>query len=889
MDDVSCDLIYVDRSVREDRVIVAPSRGSGSFGCFQDAASGCETQTLRENVALLLEAIGDVHLCGTGAACMSRLFDQHGTSTAETKPTVVLIDLPSNERLPDDDRSRPASPHADPSGDERGPGSANGDGYGIRLLQMIVSEAHLRNMSNLVVPIPLISFPGAGRGGATADDSDVPGVSALEGGRLMPDRRLLKGCLDLGATDVLVNPVTSVTSIQTHAYRAHKEALKERQAILEVKRGRKRSWVGVDEQKPFAYLREAMVSGLMSGICRPGDDQDDRVSNIRIRVPTERRAQITKMVAEWHFCAHDLSDDDLIVAASSMLKHALTMPELERWRLPTDQLTTYLIACRAAYNSFVPYHNFRHVIDVLQATFHFLVQIGALPPFPVPVGQDGLQPTPTPPTSPMAGLLEPFEALTLLVTAIGHDVGHPGVNNGFLVTLNAPLAQLYNDRSVLESFHCAAYSQILRRHWPAAFEDLRMRKLMISSILATDMGLHFDYMKKLGDLQEKLQASNTTEGWNGRMIEEQKALLCALLIKCADISNVARRHDTALQWTHILSDEFSRQASMESELEIPSSLMSPPKKDVMSLSKAQLGFLNLFAIPLFQGVADILPQTRYCVDELEINKSLFQKMVEEEVAKQINRPRLVHDGTMSPRTMSIAINPDTDRDARTPSAMGISGGVSPTETSMPFSMTGERPAKVSCKPSNVSALPHKYQEVNGITTSFDAVADFAASDPFGMHDTRPPTSRKQRCSEATEGSASAPGAGDWASQATSATTGKMPLSPSTQGTSIISQESLERPPSGPVPTVDASEFEHEPLGSHPPESGLGKSPSGSGLGTNHSSMYAEEDSSAATNAKLSVEAKTLKKKPSRFRMNAFPFFRRHRGASPPIPAADTAG
>lgn len=889
MDDVSCDLIYVDRSVREDRVIRAPSRGSAGFGCFQDAARGCETQTLRENVALLLEAIGDVHLCGTGLACMSRLFDQHGTSTAETTPTVVLIDTPSNERLPDDDRSRPTSPHSNPSGDDRRSDSADGDGYGIRLLQMIVSEAHLRNMSSLVVPIPLISFTGAGRAGAMANGSEILGISALEGGRLVPDRRLLKGCLDLGATDVLVSPVNSVTSIQTHAYRAHKEALKERQAILEVKRGRKRSWVGVDEQKPFAYLREAMVSGLMSGICRPGDDQDDRVSSIRIRVPPERRAQITKMVAEWHFCAHDLNDDDLIVAASSMLKHALSMPELERWRLPTDQVTTYLIACRAAYNSFVPYHNFRHVIDVLQATFHFLVQIGALPPFPLPDHYDGALPTQKPPTSPMAGLVEPFEALTLLVTAIGHDVGHPGVNNGFLVTLNAPLAQLYNDRSVLESFHCAAYSQILRRHWPAVFEDLRMRKLMISSILATDMGLHFDYMKKLGDLQEKLQAKNTTEGWNGRMIEEQKALLCALLIKCADISNVARKHDTAVQWTHILSDEFSRQASMESELEIPSSLMSPPKKDVMSLSKAQLGFMNLFAIPLFQGVADILPRMRYCVEELEINKALFQRMVEEEVAKQLNRPRLIHDGTMSPRTMSIAVTPDIDRDTRTPSAMAISGGVSPTETSMSFSTTEERPTKVSCKPPHVSALPHKYQEVNGITTSFDAVADFAASDPFGMHDTRPPTSRKQRCSEATEGSASAPGAGDWASQATSATTGKMPLSPSTQGTSIISQESLDRPPSVPVPTVEVPEYDHEPLGSHPPESRLDKTHSDSRLGTSPSSMYAEEDSSTSPNAKQSVEARTLKKKPSRFRMNAFPFFRRHRGASPPIPAADTAG
>jgi hypothetical protein len=135
-------------------------------------------------------------------------------------------------------------------------------------------------------------------------------------------------------------------------------------------------------------------------------------------------------------------------------------------------------------------------------------------------------------------LLGPVEALTLLITAIGHDVGHPGVNNGFLVTLNAPLAQLYNDRSVLESFHCAAYSQILRRHWSAAFSDSGMRDLMISSILATDMGLHFDYMKKMGDLQEKLHVSNTTDGWDGRMVKEQKALACSLLIKCADICNV---------------------------------------------------------------------------------------------------------------------------------------------------------------------------------------------------------------------------------------------------------------------------------------------------------------------------------------------------------------
>ena len=194
---------------------------------------------------------------------------------------------------------------------------------------------------------------------------------------------------------------------------------------------------------------------------------------------------------------------------------------------------TSLVACRAAYNQFVPYHNFRHAVDVLQATFDFLIHTEALPPY-----RSTPNPLPTAQRSQITSLLKPFEALTLLVSAIGHDVGHPGVNNGFLVTLNAPLAQLYNDRSVLESFHCAAYSQILRRHWPRVFEDREMRTLMISSILATDMGLHFDYMKRLGDLQKELKFKPAIDEWPDRAREEQKALICSLLIKCADISNV---------------------------------------------------------------------------------------------------------------------------------------------------------------------------------------------------------------------------------------------------------------------------------------------------------------------------------------------------------------
>ena len=191
------------------------------------------------------------------------------------------------------------------------------------------------------------------------------------------------------------------------------------------------------------------------------------------------------------------------------------------------------MASRAAYNSFVLYHNFRHVIDVLQATFFFLVQLGTLPPYP----PNATMPEASKNPSPIAALLKPFDALTLLISAIGHDVGHPGVNNAFLVALNAPLAQLYNDKSVLEAFHCAAYSQILRRYWKSAFEDTSMRGLLINSILATDMGVHFKYMTDLGNLQDKVHHNQGTEGWSPQTLDEYRTLACGLLIKCADISN----------------------------------------------------------------------------------------------------------------------------------------------------------------------------------------------------------------------------------------------------------------------------------------------------------------------------------------------------------------
>jgi hypothetical protein len=166
----------------------------------------------------------------------------------------------------------------------------------------------------------------------------------------------------------------------------------------------------------------------------------------------------------------------------------------------------------------------------LQAIFFFMLQLGVLPPF-----SSESTPEPFSGKRSLSNIITPLDALTLLVVAVGHDVGHPGVNNAFLVTLKAPLAQLYNDKSVLESFHCAAFSQVLRNHWPKILEQ---RKMIIDMILATDMGLHFDFMGKLDKLRKKYEKDGGLGTWDDKLLSDYRTLLCALIIKCADISNV---------------------------------------------------------------------------------------------------------------------------------------------------------------------------------------------------------------------------------------------------------------------------------------------------------------------------------------------------------------
>lgn len=292
-------------------------------------------------------------MCSSGSSCIAKLSELNQSSIVELIPTLVLIDIPYDDQLaprfPREVRTPSPSTKAPVDGlfDEHD----HTAGYGLSLLQWISTEIQYQSLSRLVVPVAVVAIPEKSRGtsptrGRASSRTEgqlsytsFPAVAKRKAGLVIPlDQARTMQYLDIGAVDVLTSPLLPdrLPSLAIHAYRAHKDASKEQRAILEMKRGRKRSWVGVDDSKPYAYLREAMVSGLMDGICKLGGE-DEPYSHIRIAVALDRREKIATAIGSWHFSAHEFTDDELLHAALLMLQHALTMPELEKWRISTGK------------------------------------------------------------------------------------------------------------------------------------------------------------------------------------------------------------------------------------------------------------------------------------------------------------------------------------------------------------------------------------------------------------------------------------------------------------------------------------------------------------------------------------------------------------------------
>ena len=143
-------------------------------------------------------------------------------------------------------------------------------------------------------------------------------------------------CLDAGALDVVRSPLdkAGIMGLTVHAYRIYKSAKQEQAHYLSKVRGRgrKQSWVGMEDEKPYAYLREAMVRKLLKGICEPEELIED-FQHRDLYIEHSRKEVVADQVGKWSFSGQDFTEDELVYAGYLILEHALSMKEVEKWRM----------------------------------------------------------------------------------------------------------------------------------------------------------------------------------------------------------------------------------------------------------------------------------------------------------------------------------------------------------------------------------------------------------------------------------------------------------------------------------------------------------------------------------------------------------------------------
>lgn len=221
-----------------------------------------------------------MYICTNGSTCMARLAELESIST-NLQPTLVILEtLVENEY--ENEKSRDthiASLQTLSVPKRRGratkPTESNGS-YGLSLLAQISDAILQANLSNMIVPIAMLSTSETGSTdvhGPVSNHSHHFGEGLNRAAGIMGtsetidqetlasiEPRQMLHCLDAGAVDVLTSPLqhSRVRGLPVLAYRAYKDTCQDRTTFLATKSLRKRSWVGFEESKPYAYLREDM-------------------------------------------------------------------------------------------------------------------------------------------------------------------------------------------------------------------------------------------------------------------------------------------------------------------------------------------------------------------------------------------------------------------------------------------------------------------------------------------------------------------------------------------------------------------------------------------------------------------------------------------------------
>ncbi|KZT64550.1 HD-domain/PDEase-like protein [Daedalea quercina L-15889] len=346
---------------------------------------------------------------------------------------------------------------------------------------------------------------------------------------------------------------------------------------------------------------------------------DQIQSHPSVVVEPEMRDRLVESLGTWNFEPHKLPEEQ-VVACSYILFEALFRIEgmEEAVGVTVNALESFLQHLRQMYRQANSYHNFHHALDVFQASYYFLYRAGMVPPVSIVLQPDSRtwKRDRDVTDGHLVSCLSEQDLFALLIAAIGHDVGHPGLSNAFMKNAKTPLAVVYDDKSVLEQMHYSLILHIMRHNGLALLLDRpcsgqALRKLLLGTVLATDMSVHAEFM---ANFQELVAGNDVGE-------HKRKVLVCQALIKCADISNPSRPHNVSKHWAAALESEWTGQLLLEQHLHLPTTVK--PSDHPLGQAKGQVFFISTFAKPLFELVAQGIPELAEFAQQCRENLAIW--------------------------------------------------------------------------------------------------------------------------------------------------------------------------------------------------------------------------------------------------------------------------
>ena len=234
-----------------------------------------------------------------------------------------------------------------------------------------------------------------------------------------------------------------------------------------------------------------------------------------------------------------------------------------------------------------------------------------------------------------------LDLLGVIVSALGHDLGHPGFNNNYHINAFTDLALTYNDASCLENYHTSFLFKILQKDENNILEKFNkqnhkdIRKRMISQILATDMANHGEVVSLI---RAKIKASeeegekrfNLLSGNEKSKFDEQQ-MLFNYLIHAADLGHNCKKFNISLQWVELLSEEFWIQGDIEKNKGMPISFLCDRNK--VDIPSSQIGFIRAFIITTYDCLVSMFPSLKYTLDYANNNLKEWQKLLDQHRSK----------------------------------------------------------------------------------------------------------------------------------------------------------------------------------------------------------------------------------------------------------------